>query len=357
MNSIVCGPTDTALVSKDGRLYVTGENKSGQLGLGHSNPVLDWTLLSGWQVKSVQLGAIASSFITTDGDLYTFGSSGSALTSGLGCLGQGNGEPCPLPTLVESLVEDGCQVKDAIWGESSLTVLTEEGHVLTTGASSYGRLGNGETSVDQYYLEPTEAGELTDVHQIAGGKSFTFALQDGVLFGWGRNHKGQLGTGFGMAVDMYSMEQVPTPMDSDVLLDKTVVKVAAGANHAACITSDGQVFEWGMALFLEPVRVNHLLHTKIIDIVCGNDYTLCLSEDHQVYAWGRGSKTGVLGLDGASVSGGSGGTAVSSNISSKTHHFQPQLVHSLVDQKVISIHAGWAHAACIVEQPTTTTTV
>ena len=206
IQQVVCGPTDTAIVTSAGEVYVAGENKSGQLGLGHKNPVPNFTKLEQLEdpVEKVALGPSAGACITQGGDLYTFGFGGS-LVAGMGLLGHGDGESYESPKLVTSLVEDGVYAQDVTLGESHMTVLTTEGEVLTTGSSSYGRLGNGETSVDSLYLEPTEI--LQNVQAIAGGKSFTLALQDGVIYGFGRNHKGQLGTGFGMAVDMYAMEQ------------------------------------------------------------------------------------------------------------------------------------------------------
>jgi alpha-tubulin suppressor-like RCC1 family protein len=220
-----------------------------------------------------------------------------------------------------------------VLGESHTTVLTTEGEVLTTGAGSYGRLGNGETSEDSLYFDAVEILQEGNVTQIAGGKSFTLALtKEGVVYGWGRNHKGQLGTGFGMAVDMYSMEQIPTPIDADELINRTVTKIAAGSNHAACITTSGELFWWGMSLNLEPVRVAEVLHTKIIDVACGQDYTMALSEDHHIYIWGAG-KTGVLGV-------GSG----TKNLN------QAQMIKTLAEKEIISMSAGWIHAACVVKE-------
>lgn len=327
--SVSCGPTDTAVILKNGDVLVAGTNKSGQLGLGHTNPVPKLTKIPNLPAaEKVAFGPSNTAVVTREGDLYTFGFGGS-LVAGMGCLGQGDGESYLEPKLVESLVEDGCYVKDAVMGESHMTVLTREGEVLTTGSSSYGRLGNGETSVDQLFLEPVEI--LKKADQIAGGKSFTLALADGVIYGWGRNHKGQLGTGFGMAVDMYSMEQVPYLLDADELLNRTVTKVAAGHSHAACVTDSGELFTWGSSLFLEPVRVPEVLHTKIIDVECGNDYTMALSEDHQIYVWGVG-KTGSLGL---------GPNTKNLN--------QAKLIHTLADHRVVAMSAGWAHAGCLVE--------
>ena len=81
-----------------------------------------------------------------------------------------------------------------------MTVLTTEGEVLTCGAGSYGRLGNLETHEDQLFLEPVEM-LRSGVSDISGGKSFTMALKDGQIHAFGRGDKGQLGTGFGLAVD------------------------------------------------------------------------------------------------------------------------------------------------------------
>jgi len=236
---------------------------------------------------------------------------------------------------VESLVEDGCKVKDVTLGESHTTVLTSDGEVLTTGAANYGRLGNGETSEDTLYFDTVEILPSEAITQIAGGESFTLALtKEGVIYGWGRNNKGQLGTGFGMAVDMYAMEQIPTPMEGDELSNRTVTKIAAGCNHGACITSGGELFWWGSSLHLEPVRVAEVLHTKIIDVECGLDYTLALSEDHDLYVWGAG-KTGVLGV-GPDMK--------------KVH--QAQMIKSLLssDKEIISMSAGSKLAACLVKE-------
>jgi alpha-tubulin suppressor-like RCC1 family protein len=300
------------------------------LGLGHTNPVETLTQIPNLPpIATMALGPSNGCAITKEGDLYTFGFGGS-LVSGMGCLGHGDGESQLTPKLVESIVEDGVYVQDAVLGESHMTVLTTQGEVLTTGASAYGRLGNGETSVDSLYLEPVEI--LAQAQQIAGGKSFSLALQDGVIYGWGRSDKGQLGTGFGMAVDMYAMEQVPSPIDSDELINRTVTQIAAGHSHAACITESGELFLWGMALHLEPVRVAEVLHTKIIQVACGYDYTMALSEDNQLYLLGKG-KTGVLGMG--------------PNVKKLN---QAQMLKSLAEDKVVTMSAGWAHAACLVEE-------
>ena len=377
IKSIVCGPTSspgaggggsgggkhfaTVVVMENGDVYVSGDNTYGYLGVGHDQPVPKLTKLESIDdgeggtakippISKVVLGSSPSmALISQDGDLYTCGFNGDMVT-GSGWLGHGtnaaNAANYTLPKRVESLVEDGCYVDDVVAGENHMTVLTTEGEVLTCGICSYGRLGNGEThGVDQLYLEPVEVlpNDNNIISQISGGKSFTLALhsKEGVIYGWGRNHKGQLGTGFGMAVDMYSMENVPTPMDSstDILLNQKVVSMSCGPSHAACVTEARELYIWGMGTHLEPHKVTQVLHTPIVNVYCGgNDTTVAVSEDGQLYIWGNhGKKTGMLGLSHEKVI---------QSASNTTLRHQPQLLRSLaVDHFVHDVSVGTVHMA------------
>ena len=333
LQHVICGPTDTAFLFSDGTCHVAGENKHGQLGVGHVQPVSKFHKLPFAAIQSISLGPHTSGILTADGDLYTAGM-GSSMSSGTGFLGQGEGNSCHQHQRVDSLVQDGCLAKKVQMSEYHTTVLTTEGEVLSCGAGSYGRLGNFETN-DQLYLEPVEL-LSTNIVDIVGGKGFTLALSDdGVVYAWGRNHKGQLGLGFGLAVDMYAMQSVPEPIAADELFGIQVVKIAAGHSHAACITERGELFYWGMSLYLEPVRMDSLLHTKVVDVACGQDYTLAVGDDGKLYSFGQGqtltSKRGVLGL------GSLGRTE------------QAVWVEALEGKKVTQISAGWSHAACLVE--------
>ncbi|GKZ01544.1 hypothetical protein MPSEU_001105000 [Mayamaea pseudoterrestris] len=343
---LVCGATDTAWITTSGRCFVMGLNKNGQLGLGHKRAVeqpqelviqnkndtgSDTNNAPPLKISNVSLGANSSALIDSHGNLYTSGFGGSVLR-GMGQLGLGSAQSYQEFQLVTSLMEDGVYAKQAVVGESHLTVLTTEGEVLSCGAGSYGRLGNFETT-DQLYLEPVELLTVnSNITSIACGKSFTLALtRDGVLYGWGRNHKGQLGTGLGLAVDMYAMQSVPEPIEADELVGRKVIQVSAGQNHAACITEGGELFVWGMQLYLEPVRVNELLHTQIVKVSCGNDYTLAVDKDGYMYSFGKG-KNGCLAQ----------GSVKQAN--------QAALVEALQHLRVTQVSAGWDHAACLVEE-------
>lgn len=328
LEQIFCGATGTAMTLDDGRCFVFGSNKNGELGIGQGPkettkpihvPLAD-------PVAKVSLGPNFSAFLTTTGDLYTCGYGGSAV-NGMGCLGQGNIDTYHTPTLVNSLVEDGCYAADVHCGEYSMTVLTTEGEVLTSGAGSYGRLGNLET-IDQLYLENVEMIACDDVVQIAGGFAFSLALnKGGIVHAWGRNNEGQLGTGMGLSVDMYAMESLPRPIEGN-LEGRQVMRIAAGNTHAAAVTSNGELFTWGMNTVHEPKLETSLLHTKIVDVACGQNYTLALDEKGSLYSMGKG-KSGALGL------------------ASTKRTSYPVLVEGIpAGEKVVTMSAGWAHVAC-----------
>ena len=343
VQNVVCGAAETAFILEDGTCYVMGENKQGQLGLGHTNPVTEPTQLvlpSNLPIQQISLGPKFAAVVDQEGDLFTMGYGGSAM-NGMGWLGHGDATAHHTPTLVESLVEDGCAVAQVQVSELHMTVLTTEGEVLSTGAGSYGRLGNFD-SIDQLYLEPVEVlTEASGVTQLAGGKSFTLALtSEGVAYSWGRNHKGQLGTGLGLAVDIYAMQNIPEPIEADELLGRRVTKLSAGHSHAACITEQGELFLWGMGQHFDPIRVNELLHTKVVDVACGQDYTLVVDEEGRMYSFGvasagmTGGTTGVLGQ---------GSKVARLNQATLMEAFEAENV------KVTQVSAGWKHAACLVE--------
>ena len=126
------------------------------------------------------------------------------------------------------------------------------------------------------------------------------------------------------------MASIPEMIEADELLGRKVIKVAAGGSHVVCITEGGEVFQWGMSLFLEPVRVSELLHTSIVDVACGDNFSIALDENGYLYSWGN-SKDGALGQGGINKLN------------------QAQLMEALEEKTVKSISAGWQHVACLTE--------
>lgn len=84
------------------------------------------------------------------------------------------------------------------------------------------------------------------------------------------------------------------------------VKVACGGQHAAVLTSDGEVMTWGKGGYgrlgqghtealTEPTLVYALQHVTIVKIACGFAYSAAISDTAELYTWGAG-ENGRLGL-------------------------------------------------------------
>jgi len=139
---------------------------------------------------------------------------------------------------------------------------------------------------------------------IACGTGFTLVVSEvGEVWGFGRNHLGQLGTG--LARD----EPTPALVGGSAVFGEPVAMVAAHGQRAACVTESGAVFAWGVSEFgqvgthapeplLRPVRMNFAALAggyPAAMLSCGGGHMLVLTRRGDVWACGDGS-WGKLGL-------------------------------------------------------------
>jgi len=235
---------------------VAGENKNGQLGLSPDEKSGDASTLK--KVTDCELSDVGcadvrihdkfGAAIDRNGNVHTWGMGYSQTMMSGGWLGHGemvNGVDRPLK--VESLVEDQCTASQISIGLGHMNVLTTEGEFLNCGCGSHGRLGNGEASTMQSYLDTVDMLEAMnlDIAKISSGNEFSMAMtEDGELWGWGRNEKSQLGVGGGMSIDQFAMESMPMRVEGQIE-GKKIVDVSAGYEHTAAVTEDGELFFWG----------------------------------------------------------------------------------------------------------------
>jgi len=126
------------------------------------------------------------------------------------------------------------------------------------------------------------------------GNSVRFITADGKVMVWGENAGGSLGTG--NYADSY------TPLDissSGDLAGKRIIALAAGDNHCVALDTNGVLYSWGHnyygplgsgdfndRLYPGPVAAGALAGKKVIYIAAGDHNTYAIAEDHRVYAWG-----------------------------------------------------------------------
>ena len=173
------------------------------------------------------------------------------------------------------------------------SAIETEGAVLSWGDNGSGQLGRAGTGG-----QSAGAVNAEQVVGLAGGRAHSVAvLADGSLKTWGDNSSGQLGDN---SLTTQSTSPVAVAI-VDGTTRKSVRTAAAGADHVLALTSDGQVWGWGLntsaQLGLDPDR---LLTTRVprriaidlpagvtvTDVAAGDNFSLALASNGVVYGWG-----------------------------------------------------------------------
>lgn len=153
-----------------------------------------------------------------------------------GQLGHGDAEDRLVPTIIAAL--DSPMIASLTCGADHTTAYSEsESQVFSWGWGDFGRLGHGNSS-DVFTPQPIKALQGLKIKQIACGDSHCLAVTiDGQVRSWGRNQNGQLGLG--------TTEDSLIPQVVQAFVGISVKMVAAGAEHTAAITEDGELYGWG----------------------------------------------------------------------------------------------------------------
>ncbi|XP_072386929.1 E3 ubiquitin-protein ligase HERC2 [Diabrotica undecimpunctata] len=155
----------------------------------------------------------------------------------------------------------------------------------------------------------------------------------GTIYGWGHNHRGQLGGVDGC--------KVKTPTACEALSTLRPVQLVGGEQTLFAVTADGKVYATGYGAggrlgiggtdsVLVPTLLESIQHVYIkkIAVNSGGKHCLALSADNDVYSWGEGDD-GKLGHG--------------NRFSCET----PKLIEALQGYEIIDIACGGAHSAAI----------
>ncbi|PIA28439.1 hypothetical protein AQUCO_06900004v1 [Aquilegia coerulea] len=143
LKAISCGGAHTLFLTEAGRVYATGLNDYGQLGI---SPEKSYTLepleISGLpeEIIRVSAGYHHSSAITANGVLYMWGNN----SSGQLGLGKRAAKKVSKPSRVDCL--NNVRIKMVALGSEHSIAITDEGEALSWGAGGSGRLGHGHQS-------------------------------------------------------------------------------------------------------------------------------------------------------------------------------------------------------------------
>lgn len=298
------GESDFSLyIDKEGKLYSSGNNGSGQLGRGNAGTearIVPAQILDG--VKEVKTGREGFALaLKTDGTVYAWGN------NRYGQLGNGAGFSSEAAyNATPAKVELPEKIKSVAAGARNSFALTENGDVYSWGSNQHGQLGTGgETGRQEVEGTPVKlarenfGGEA--VEEIACTEYTAFArTASGSVYSWGRNQHGQLGSG-----NEDVAYKAVTPQKTAL---ENVTKISARSTTAMALAG-GEVYAWGQNNFYQlgigeadgmqysasPVKVDKFYSPKgeeesvaAADILCGGITNFVISAEGDVYSFGSG---------------------------------------------------------------------
>lgn len=264
------------------------------LGLGHSDPVVSYTLYPVPGVRDVRAAAVSSGTafaVLADGRILAWGVGGSGE---LGITPRAEFEtraqarirtstPTPLAVSFDA-VDVSCRYDHAM-------ALARDGSVYTWGRGDSGQLGVGplplvnyktrSARVEPYVPYPVCVPDLDGVVAISAGNNHSLALLgDSTVRAWGSNKHGQIG------------DKTYTNRDRPIAVPgvRNVVAIAAGGYRSVAVLADGTVMEWGANHVNLTPRSVPVLVPRARDIrsaVAGTDHVAALTQTGEVMTWGQ----------------------------------------------------------------------
>lgn len=295
VQNISCGWNHTLFLMKNGSVYSCGLNDQGQLGLAKAEIAIpeQITALESHFIKHASCGEAHSVIVSEDGQMFTFGGNSK------GQLGSEK-QSESVPRLIKN-IPFNTFITQVSCGKHHTVALSSGGVIFSWGGNEFGQLGTGVKG--EKNTSPTIVQSLLNcpVIQVVAGGCHTMALTiSGSLFAWGCNNSGQLGLGDNKA--RLSPTKVP------LLCDESVRHVALGEHHTVVLAANQRVFTFGAGTSGQlghysfedewnPKVVAELMGMEISHVACGRKHTFAFSAKlGRLFAFGLSVK-GQLGLD------------------------------------------------------------
>ena len=237
ITQVSAGGLTSLALSSDGTVWAWGWNQFGQVGDGTTaNRLTPFQVpgLSG--VTQVVAGDGFNLALRSDGTVWAWG------LNDHGQLGDGTFTDSSVPVQVQGL----SQVTRIAVGDSFAMAVRTKGFITfqssvwTWGSNFEGQLGDG-TQTDRDTPGQVFGIGVQSISGIAAGNAFSMVLgSDGSVWEWGEDALNQLGEDTGPAVQT-------TPVES--IGQSTIIQIAASANDAIALHSDGTVWQWGNVSF------------------------------------------------------------------------------------------------------------
>ena len=296
IKSIICGGCHIYCVTNT-KIYVRGNNSYGQLGLKSKNicrEMCEFNSIREEKIKSIICGTYHTIALIEDEStpyIYVWG------CNLFGQLGLGHCENQALPQklyLNKSIVAVSC-------GEFHTMCLTKDARLIYVwGFNQSGQLGLGHC-INQN--SPQEIKFASDIISVSCGRNYTMALTlQGDIWAWGSNHVGQLGLGH--TYNVFIPKKLSLNLLSETKQNLNPISITCGGDHTIAMADNGKIYVWGLnnrgQLGLgdednKTLPQEFSTVTNIIMINCGEYHTIALTRDNRIYVWGKNT-LGQLGL-------------------------------------------------------------
>jgi len=241
-NIFINTPTAHSLmINTSGKVYSSGKNKYGQLGLGNTNNKLTFNLINpdiSGNIIKVVTGNSHSLVLLDNGDVYGCG------LNNYGQLGILNDLNYNYKTsFVKITNPSNLRAVNIATGDLHSLILYNDGNIYGCGMNNYGQLGITETTSPTTQLtliqKPTNvSGNAINI--VAGAYHSLVLYDDGNAYACGLNNYGQLG--LGDTINKNTLTIVPKPQS---VLDKHVIAISAGAYHSIILYGNNSVYACG----------------------------------------------------------------------------------------------------------------
>ncbi|EFA85311.1 regulator of chromosome condensation domain-containing protein [Heterostelium album PN500] len=309
------------LLTYNSQLYVWGDHKQGQLGLGggssnslvgryddhhHSQftPVLHpFFDRSKFEIKSIGCGGYHS--IDTY-ETYAFGRNNE------GQLGIGSAQFTSIlePTLIPDLT--GVQIKHISCGPNYTVLVTNDNIVYSFGMNDFGQCGQKvDSATGGRVTKPTVIKELSGINgvdKVTSGWGHTLMVTNNgdSLITWGSNFHGQCGVGT-KGKDPITVQQVKL-INGNSNNNSKIIDISCGSAASIAVVNDNggsNTLIWGSCGdgklggnqtedLKSPTPMDNLPNT-INKVAFGTDHCLASTTDNRLFGWGFGQH-GALGV-------------------------------------------------------------
>ncbi len=326
------GGDHNILIFKNGKVYVWGRNYEGQLCLGNTknrktpteNTQLEQIIRDNGgtnNILTLETSAHHNILIFKNGKAYVWG------YNKYGQLGLGDRRKRKIPTentyLEQIIQENGGarNIYNIYFIGSSAILIFKNGTTYVWGYNDDGQLGLGDRWIE---ATPTENSKLEQIIRDNGGTDNILTLEtgknhnilifkNGKVYVWGRNYEGQLGLGvltIHIPTRNFQLEQIIKDNGGT----ENILTLETGGDHNILIFKNGKVYVWGYNLFgqlglgdntnrnmptenskLEQIIQENGCADNILTLETGASHNVLIFKNGKVYVWGY-NDDGQLGL-------------------------------------------------------------